>query len=340
MQVVAGGNASSEVAVALVPGDTGNETRILKAKLNSLFSTDLPDGVWYLEVRDPALWHQREVFFAGGAADVTTRVWPRATMTGRLRGGHGPLPSELVVYVQSRSDGPSGESVCSLTAGEFSCPVPAGTFDARIRARGFVAAHYPALRMSAGQTLDVGSMELRRGSSIVGRVEAPVAEMAKVRVSATVTTPAREKPRPVTAIPAASGLFHLDGIPPGQYTVEALLTTDRRTRPVNVIVQRDSEIELGAPLVVQRRKPLSLALTPPREPSGAAWTVQIDEETARGQLETVERRLAGEDGTFVSTALAPGEYVVSIRTEPDGVWHRQTIQVSTTHHDWRSLCPC
>ena len=318
--------ATRQVRVALIPGDAEGQTRFLPAKLNTPIKTELAKGVWYLEVQSTDLWHQRQAFYVGdpGPTDVSASVLPRSTIKGRLQAGRGQPPSELMLYFQSAS-GFSGEAICTLDRLAFICAVPAGAYDARIRARGYIAVHYPALNLSAKQTLDVGEMILRRGASIVGRVDASASELPKVSVSATLSISERATPKTVTTAPTSTGLFHLDGIPPGQYIVDAVLSADRRARPVTVTLQQESEIELTTPLVIQRRKPLTLNITPPREPSGARWSVQIDEETSRDHLDTVERRLAPDDGSFVSTGLAPGRYHISIGPLSGGVLFQDSV---------------
>ena len=172
-------------------------------------SVDLPAGYWRADATGDRIWHAPQFFAAGEA--VTIRIWPAATVVARLSGAE-PLPAEVRVRFAF------GEAVCPVAEREFRCTLPAGTHTLHVRTRGYVSTILEDVYADPRETRDIGTLRLRAGQSITGRIELPRLDgvrMEDVVVSATTVGTVRETK------PGARGWFVLGDLAPGRYEVRA-----------------------------------------------------------------------------------------------------------------------
>lgn len=216
-------------------------------------------------------------------------IWP----AGKVRGQavfpkDSPPPDDLLLRFHSPAQGSSGtdgkldgESTCSLNEGAFECPVPAGEVDVSLRSRGHVSVYRWGLRVAYRRTVEMGRVEFRKGASLVGQVisrdpAAPKPGSCRVRLQPTGDSP--RLPASAPALPSAAvdgrGFFHLEVIPPGRWEIVAEQEGFVPSRfPVTIL--EGAEARLKSPVVLSRPVRLEVALSPPQDPEGKPWRVEL-----------------------------------------------------------------
>lgn len=317
-----------------------------------LLSLDLPDGpTWLISVGAPGFWSTPESTTIGGAVDF----WPSGTVRGEVRTAKGVGAATEIGMRFASSPGadflpafPTDAFVtCPVSDGKFSCEMPAGTFDLRLRVKGHVSVYRWGQKLRPGQILDLGSMELHAGASVVGQVisddrEAPNAASCTVRLeSPTGPDPKQEKQMGLPRVPVDfRGFFHLANVPPGSWVVVAEqdgFVPARRT----VKVIENMEATLKDPLALSRPAKLEVTLLPPQDPAGQAWVVEVAAERSDERYESVASAPASLGGAWSRERLASGQKTrVRVRTASGQVWwvderpftltgpvHRRTIDL-------------
>ena len=276
-----------------------------------------------------------------GERDVVIRVWPARTLSGRLvLDGHVPakVPS-MDLRFQIPASSAEGETGCRLDRDQFLCSVPAVPVDYAFHVHGYAPAYRWSESSAAGKTRNVGTVSLRSGASILGRVipgpDLPVGSLKNVAVTlAPINLSPRahedEPSRRVlarTGKPAGNGMFQFDGVEPGDYYVAASgqkVSSD--TQRVRVIAKY--EAQLRHPLVLLRPRSLTIRISPPVHPSGDPWTVKLFSINKDAQERTLSRAsAAGKDGVWAATELSSGNYLVSLERGTHEKWLTQQVVV-------------
>lgn len=306
--------------------------------------------VWILELDADGFWAPREIVTHGDRG-VRLRAWP----TGRLRGevtvpAGEAEPQELVVRFESAATEDEGDpravpratAECPVEDGTFDCEVPAGELDVRLRARGFVSHYRFGLEVPVHGSLDLGSLGLRPGASLVGSVAVDEGRLSPEdcvvalapQTAGAVNTRREERRQQGAALDAAvrsDGFFHFEGIAPGAYRLSASQPGYATTEVTQVSVLPRSETTLERPLLLQRPVALELFLEPATDPYGEVWRVQVQREGRMpGVLDDVDEGSAGLAGSFVMHGLDPGSYVISVYDSQRGRYAWEEIELSRT----------
>jgi hypothetical protein len=216
-------------------------------------------------------------------------IWPAGKVKGQAVFPKGsPPPEDLLLRFHSPAQGSSGtdgrldgESTCSLNEGAFECSIPAGEVDLSLRARGHVSIYRWGLHVAHRGTVEMGRVQFRKGASLVGQVisrdpAAPKPGSCRVRLQPTGDSP--KLPASASPLPSAPvdgrGNFHLEVIPPGRWEVVAEQEEFVPSR-LAVTILEGAEARLKSPIVLSRPVRLEVALSPPQDPDGKPWRIEL-----------------------------------------------------------------
>lgn len=344
-----------EVAAWAEPLSAGAEPLVVEASglLGETLELDLPAGRrWLLSVDSGAFWSE-----AGWPVDpaqatvVRLPAFPRAVLAGRLRVPRGArLPTEVVARLGAarsatgdevgsrergsrRCDLEQAVATCPVDeGGRFACPLPVGDWNVRLKAERWAGRHLWNVRLDPQGTRDVGDLELRPGSTLLGEVTT-IDGPADPRITRIRLEPvgSREPGRGVdpsirrelaaTARLNAQGYFVFEDLVPGAYTVVAHQPGYAPSAPLHVEVVENRETALRDPIVL--RPPLRLAarITPAVDPHGERWRLELARWTPSGeQLEIAAAGAADEEGTWEVEGLPPGRYRLEVVAGTGNPW--------------------
>jgi len=309
-----------------------------------------PSG-WQLSASAPGYWATPQSLGSGGTVDL----WPVGFVEGALRNAGSPesISQISVKFTPSPSwQSPAGfpeeaTVTCPVADGRFSCPLPAGKLDLRLRAKGHVSVYRWSQTVSSGGGLAIGTLELKRGASLVGKIvstdrDAPKTGACTVRLE-TPGDAGREAKRS-SELPRAGvdgrGFFHLEVVPPGRWILIAEQEGFAPARRVVNVVE-GMEANLVEPLVLARPARLELTLLPPQDPNGKPWMVELLEARDGVKTATIVTAPASLGGSWSTEGLASGRrLMVRVRTSTGQAWwadssgfeltgpiHRRTVEL-------------
>lgn len=327
MPVPPGGPPTERPLAATAPGET--------------VVTAPAAGVWQVGATAKGFWSEPVVVTTGGEAEPLAhlRLFPVGIVRGTLEAAKSnPLPSELEVRFQP-APGQSGPGTppkalepCALAEGAFDCAVPAGRLDLRLRAPGFAAIYRWDAVVPVGGVLDLGTLRLEPGSSVVGWVEteegrAPTASallrLGRHHLRQGLGAEAEQRLEALSFETRANerGFFQFQGVPPGLYAVTAALEGLAPATVEGVEVRAGLEAELVDALVLARPVRFEAEITPPHDPYGQPWQIALSRHDSEGFTigEQVEG-VATLDGHYARGDLPPGTYSVRVRTADGSQW--------------------
>ncbi|MGH9456116.1 MAG: hypothetical protein ACRD2J_00555 [Thermoanaerobaculia bacterium] len=291
---------------------------------------DLAEGFWSLDFVADDIWHQRQYFDTRSGRTIPVDYWAEAVLGGRIRTDDQREVRTLgATFEAIRSDlGPSGEADCVVDGMSFSCGIPAGTMNVRLRAPGYITRYFGPIDLQPRKTTGLGEVPLYRGQAMVGRVEfgrGVEGELGEVTVTA--RSMATSTSKGLTAKVDRSGLFHLDGLAPGDYEVAASDENGTCSAPVEITVAAGREAEILRPLVLTRPGRLTISITPPAAPDAQPWHVTLDRPLGGSQVDTVSEGAADRVGTWSAPALQSGDYLVSVTSGDGSTWAHQQVRL-------------
>ncbi len=301
-------------------------------------------GQWWVMVVGDDVWGEaRQIRVSEDEQAVALDVWPGGEIIGTLSPPTGStLPAEIKTRV-TPAPGVSGPketlSRCRVEdTGKFRCRVPALKLDVRLRADSYVSHHRWALEVPRGGVVQLGTLKLEAGASVVGWVAtedgSPITPEARARLEpAAVATPLAGDKTPRSELLAwqtevyERGFFQFDGMPPGRY----LLTV---TQPpfgeatAEVEVFANVEAELSTPLVLAKPAALLAEIHPPLDPWGDPWrAVLYRSDRRRGRGERVRAEAVPADGYLKLEGLSRGTYLLHIVSSDDSPWAVRRVAV-------------
>lgn len=285
---------------------------------------------WDLRVEADGYWSEPHVV-QGLPLDAPIRVtlWPDAQVLGKVRVPEGQeMPSAVTLRLRkersgTRAPGIDATVLCPLDGrGRLECRLPAVTsLDLRLRVPGFASRFFWSLDLTRRPVLDLGTVTLRPGASVVGRVEVPPGydlEMVSARLTPTRGAPTQEEADERVAKQVAAeaglnqhGLFSLEGLAAGSYrlVVRHPKLATQEFDPVQVA--SGSQTTIRDAIVLGEPVPLRLIFDPPFDPHGGEWRVEFLRPMPSGQRVRVlaDRELVATAGS-VEAAAPLGDYVV------------------------------
>jgi hypothetical protein len=277
------------------------------------------------------------------------RLRPSAWLSGRLSPEPGSPVDRLYLELSFASGSELGpRSIgharlpCALTGESFSCLVPAGVFDARLVARGLAPSYFWGARVEAGGTRDVGVLNLKRGASLAGWVEATARSRIDFSSPPTVVTlashktegwqgnPAEGKPsqaRDDQARVTPQGFFQLTGLTAGAFVLEAERAGWSPARAPITLVDAE-ELYLGAPLILRPLASAEVQVSPPTAPAGSAWEARLLALPAGSNTyEAEDQGAVSPDGAWRSQPVVPGDYLIRLLDGTGAIWHEEAIEL-------------
>lgn len=334
------------VAESVADGEPENDAarHRFAAVFPGRISLDLAgDRIWTFTVEADGYWSPREtVFLPAEGESVRMRLWPSGSLSATMvlprhdrppdavRARFRPPPSREGLVE------PAGEVACPVEERRFVCRLPAGEHDLRLEFDPFVRIYRFGVDVAADGPTDLGRLELRRGASLVGWVEAEgpgPSSAARVRLEpelgAVVEGEEGERLEGLVRETTLSerGFFRFVGIEPGRYRVVAQDRDSVPARRGGIEIAADSQVELDPPLRLEPPREVEVRLDPPLDPWGERWQVEIDDVSGQpGTVREVAKEVVSPEGRSVF-ALARGTYVLLIRTGEGDGWHEETFEV-------------
>ncbi len=288
---------------------------------------------WWITCRSAEIWCSKVgVEAASGPQNVVLEAWPAATLRARLEAAEpgARLPAQVVLQggFAERKDGAAFDfsQILPITEGRFEGTIPQALLDVRMAAEGFGPAYLWGLDARGRRSVSPPApLRLWAGSSLCGWVSdketgAPMAGIqAKLKPPRLPdppddATPPKFERLALEATSNARGFFHLPGAAAGIYRLE--LHDPEGARPVGVVepleLRADSETCLRD-LTLGRFLTVRLVLSPPQDPLGRPWRVELwPREGATAAWKAEASRETDESGSATYAKVAPGDSSVQV----------------------------
>jgi hypothetical protein len=334
---IAGGSA---VATPTHTSGTTQVPRTVHSELDESGATtlSLAPGHWRFEIEAAGYWSERRALEVEKATEegevLELRVLPAAKVAGKLglpRGETAPdeLRAEFRLPAQRAAElgMEKGSSTCSVAEGlGFECVLPAGMMDIGLRAPSFVTAWLWDRTLRRGSTTEVGTIELRRGSSVSGWIEVaegpgdPRDALLRLEASGLLGAGSRaeEQDRELLMLEARAnqrGHFAFEAVPPGSYGLTVELEGYATVQKSGIPVLLDAQSMIGEPLELFRSRKLRVTVEPPVDPTGGAWNLDLrpSDDPGAESLETAVR-----EGAAALDSVIPGRYS-ALLTDGQGI---------------------
>lgn len=305
---------------------------------------DLAAGTWSLRTDAPGHLPTVRTITVADDAHVQIILSPAARVKGIIRRARksDSIRALTLTYRHVHPPAPGvdgqGEVECAVRQSQFDCLAPAGTIDYNLHARAFASHYRWGEKLVAQKTVDIGAVAFLRGASLVGRVVAGTG----IRIG---NVPVDVVLRPVGFAGAGEvaernklqerrtrvndrGFFQLDGLTPGKYEVRA--SSAKLVSPaVDVTIIGTSEAELRAPLVLSPPTNIRVSITPPLDPHGNPWSVELSAvDSVANHRRVVQNTDADFSGTWTGSSLVPGTYWLTVRRGPQASWYFEELEIA------------
>lgn len=324
----------------------GQETLPHAVKVPGEARLALP-GSAQLSLEAEGYWSPK-VLVGENDTSVRMEVWPAGDLAGKVQAPPGvKTPSEISVRFESSTapgkapDFSQQTVVCPISEGRWSCRLPAGKLDLRMRARGFISHFRWAAVVPAHGKLDVGTLGLRPGASVVGKVEVSEGaispqtcrvELSPARAGLATSSEQGQQHSKLSLSAAVDerGFFHLEGVPPGSYVVTANQPGFAPARIFPISVMATAESEIREPLVLRRPLTLHLSLDPPLDPWNRPWQIRLfSRSSVPGSLENQGKTEASGQGKWAKPGLSPGDYSLDVQDSSGSSYAWEDISLDT-----------
>jgi len=274
--------------------------------------------------------------------EATHDDYPRVVRDVELREGRNALDfafsggTEVTGFVRSDGGTPVADALVSLLAvgrswggsearsssdGSFRfLGVTPGTYRARAEAHSLAAASPPGAIEVSDQPVSGLEIVLSSGATVSGTIRGVAAEQL---VDVSIQARGGSIGSSTSASPDYRGLYRIEHLPPGTYTVQARLGSTGRQASGEVTLEADA----GARLDLEFGGGVTL--------SGEARTGETPVEGATLFVEGLDVEDSGlartdQAGRFVLAGLDPGTYRVDLREFASGVAHTETVALATS----------
>ncbi len=313
---------------------------------------ELEPGTWRLAVEHGDFWARAWTITLGEQPqEGTLRLWPVAHLAGRWQvadPAEGP-PVHLLARFQGAPQPPSapaadltGEAPCKISGDAWTCKLPAGAaLDVRLEAEGFINHYFWGLELAAKETRQAGLLAFKRGAEVAGwvvsedpavKVEGTRLQLSPRSAGSALEPKQAERWTAVTLEVMANdrGFFHLAGVPPGAYLLEATKAPLAPARASVRVLPNQLTMVANPPLTLAPPLKLQIYIDPPVTPQGVPWKVewsQVDRGSA--PLAPTRTSHAALDGSWVEAGWAPGKYFLRILDDAGAVWLGEVITLES-----------
>ena len=300
------------------------------------------EGTWWLGAEGPGLYSKpQKVHLPGGSRRLSLEVRPLVRLRGRVAGRPDrdvEGKSALVLWRAPGSLDPWESHETVVTAGHVEAKVPAGTWDLAVRVTGCASDRREVVHVPAGAAKDLGVVSAVPGASLVGRIGVSGADAPRLRAATRVTlSPAGEVPRRAgkgeenslskEARLSATGEFQFTGLTAGRYSLRVRTPGfAREDRSVDLVP--DVELELREPIALARPARLQVDLSPPLDPAGSPWEVELRETGEAGLLPESVRTARSSNGVAVFSDVRLGSaYAACVRAKSGDAWRVEAVRI-------------
>jgi len=282
---------------------------------------------------------------AGTQAGGVAGLQPAGIVKGRFEVPSGDaLPVDLALELVPSPVSPKVASskatvACEVRKETWKCTVPAGTLDLRLKAGGYAPLYVWGSRVKPLQTVELGTLKLRRGASVVGWVEtedgAVPPRPSKVELApfeAGEPDVIAERRLRSTARETGvneRGFFQFDGVLPGQYSLKVTKSGFAPAQVGPVDVRADLEARMLDRIVLGRPIALDLVVEPPVDPYGQPWKIQLAAASPRTES---FKGVASAEGKWRQDGLIPGPYHLKVLSDESTQWVLEEVEVDA-HRD-------
>ena len=354
------GTASPKVVLRLEEVDSGARApRVIEreVKAPASVSLELPAGAaWRLAVEGEDVWSPPQSLSAdrvNGGATLSVVLYPAGRIHGRLAPAareKSPALGEIDLRLAEAPGLPGAprfpETVvrCPVAGGELRCLVPAGRLDLRLKAAGFVPIYLWGVAVERGRARELGTLALKRGSSLVGRVQteggASPGPACTIRLA---PRQSGELPQNASAEDVAAdrrlrglarethpndrGFFVFEDLPPGVYSVTATAPDLAPAGVLAVEVREGLEAEIREPLTLDRPVAFEVVLDPPLDPYGQPWRLELSpRDSTLGGAARWHKGVAASDGRWIEKGVAAGRYRLKVLGEGETRWAEEEVE--------------
>lgn len=348
---------SCDARGAIVLQSTNDKSISRRVNLTSnVVLSEKSGSEWDLSLDAKGFWAlpQRVVF---PAKDVSSPyalpVWRTGTLQGQVKvpDPQPATPIALKVVVASRPDPrvapeiPRGTSFDCATEniGQWKCTVPATLLDVAVRAESYAPYHKWDVKIPVGGVVDLGTVKLQKGASLLAWLDSDFAKRVQVPVQALLRYEAAPAPSATAmrlALPVAEGVFTKKGVVqlapvgPGRYILEVLAKGYAPVRiPAQLYEGRETtprrSIELMPALGIR------LHLEPPLGPGGIPWRVELWRKTEVGSgSQDAGNGTASREGIFEATDQAEGPLRVFLKDSKSNVLASRELTITSATSDY------
>jgi hypothetical protein len=351
LAIVGGADPSLRVQVRLIAENEGGNPATgggqieTEAVAPGTVELDLAPHGWTLVAEADGYWSQ-PVKLAPGGADSTVRIelWQTGALQGKLHPvDREPLPEVVEILFRSIPGSAESDSVpadwilCPVAEDAWSCELPAGLLDVQVAAKGFVKQFFWDIRIRAGGTKDLGSIEMRRGSSVRGWVltetGAP-ADGARIELSPRTaasqpdpTATVRLKDLAASAMANHRGFFQLLDMKPGAYVLVAEKENFAPSRTTVRVLEDEATVVANPPLTLFAPSSLEVYVDPPAPPGSGLWQaelVQFDSDYHR--IGVFAEQSIPANGSWRLDNVPTGFFSLSLSSENGDRWFSHSLE--------------
>ena len=346
-------DATLKAVVVLTPEGTGAgaaaETISLPATAPGRIEVELKSGTtWRVRALAAGFWSPERIALpmTGQATSLDLPLFPAGRLKARIEGPQdGKRPAALEVRFRPAPQAGGSEAVpdataqCPLRSEPWECELPAGDLDLRFKGEGLIPVYRWGVRVEPGAARDMGTLPLRRGSSVSGWIitaggtapnfpcQVELVPQSLGRPDSGAGPPERLRALALEARANDRGFFQFEGVSPGSYVLRLEPAGYAPVRRAPVVVRAGLESELIEPLVLARPVSLEVAIHPPVDPYGQPWRLELSSRDApeeRGGKSL--RGTASAEGRWVQRGLTPGSYILAVLGDLDSRWVSQEVQ--------------
>ncbi|MBP7677783.1 MAG: carboxypeptidase regulatory-like domain-containing protein [Thermoanaerobaculia bacterium] len=236
---------------------------------------------------------------------------------------------------------PLFERRCQLNENLLSCEVPAGRWDMRFRIPGFIPVYQWGVSIAASRKQSIPPLAFRRGSSVVGRVEALRGRLTRdcVAILSAAANGGRldgpqgrrlERARRSARV-NDRGFFQFADVPPGFYDVVVSQPGLAPGRVSMVEVREGLESEITRPLVLSAPLSVTVDVEPKAQSEGSAWVVHLLAPNSASEAGTGEFRSVVDKDTGRASidGLSAGNYRLTVSGDEESIWWSEDVELST-----------
>jgi hypothetical protein len=332
------------------PSTPETRTGELRFELDAVADEDstveLGTGSWRLGIEASGFWSPGAIV-AVNVQNPAVRldVWQAGRISAKLKApGKETLPEEVLIGFESAPSAdnekkpPKSHVVCPVKEDVLRCELPVGTMDLQLLAEGFIKEFLWDIRVKPSKLVDLGEVDLRRGSSVRGwlttedGLPASGATLDLMPRIAGQERDAKVRARVETlTLSAASnhrGFFQFDAVPFGDYVITAEKDHFGESRgTVRVLSGKVTEIS-DPPLILQSPQTLQVFLDPPTLPDGERWTARLLRlDTSGNAIGVVQEADVPAGGIWEVDEVPVGDYFLLVGSPSGEQWFDQLLKV-------------